>query len=230
MQHYDTDVLILKPKAALLGFLAEQLPDVDLSGIRLKKTNHTAYTIIKRETDEDTLDEIERNFPAMFRHEIGRLLGANAFNGIECSFLDFLCCFKFELHSQIILMESSIDKGQQILCVKPRSVVLNWIKTSLAEDKTDVGSVFERVNLSHLTENATVLVKNFKHLSEIPAFIKHYYRPIYKAEMMRMGANAASWPVVDSFQLFRRYFSVEIHTQLVHLHATSLPTASISVA
>lgn len=228
MQHSESDVIILKPTASFLSFLAEQQPDIDLPDISALRTNHTAYTIDKCSSDDATLDEVERHFPAMFRHEIGRLLGERACNHFEGSFLDFLMCFKFELHSNIVLMESSIDKGHQLLCVKPRSVLLKWMKTTLAEDQTGPSDVFERMNLSHITENATVLVKNFKQLSEIKPFIQHYFRPIFKAEMLRMCSDVEQWPEIDSFQTFRRYFAVEIHTQLIHLNATSPALRDVS--
>ncbi len=221
MQRHESDVIILKPKSAFLSFLAGQQSDIDLPDISALRSNHTAYTIAKCDTDEATLDEIERNFPAMFRHEICRLLGDSACNHFEGSFLDFLMCFKFELHSQIVVMEPSIDKGHQLLCVRPRSVLLKWIKTTLAADQFEPPEVLERMNMSHITENATVLVKNFKHLSEIKPFIQHYYRPIFKAEMLRMSSDESQWPEIDTFQMFRRYFAVEIHTQLIHLSATS---------
>ena len=217
MQQSQWEIIILKPTQVFLSFLASQLPDVELPDLRLLQTDTTAYAIRKQEDDEATLDEIERHFPAMFRHEICRWLGDEARNEIEGSFLDFLCCFKFEMHSQIVLMESSIEQGHQLICVKPRSVLLKWIKSSV-EDQSDLVSVLERVNLSHLAENATVVVKNFTGLSEIKPFVKHYYRPIFKAEMLRMCARSERWPDVDTFNTFNRYFSVEIHTQLVHLH------------
>lgn len=220
MQQKESDIIILKPTPKFLSFLDAQLPDVELPDIRAMRTDHTAYTIAKQDSDEATLDEIERNFPFMFRHEITRLLGKDLCNGIEVSFLDFLCCFKFELHSQIVLMESSMHDAHQLLCIKPRSVLLKWIKSSYAASDDQVGltQVLERVNLSQLTENATVLAKNFKELSEVKPFIQHYYRPIFKAEMLRMSDVAEQWPEVDSFQMFRRYFAVEIHTQLIHLN------------
>ncbi len=221
MQQNETDVIILKPTSAFLSFLAAQQPDIELPDIKALRTNHTAYTIAKCDSDEATLDEVDRHFPAMFRHEICRLLGESACNHFEGSFLDFLMCFKFEQHSQIVLMEPSIDKGHQLLCVKPRSVLLKWMKTTLSEEQAEPPEVFERMNLAHITENATVLVKNFKELSEIKPFIQHYYRPIFKAEMLRMCSDAAQWPEIDTFQTFRRYFAVEIHTQLIHLNATS---------
>ena len=77
------------------------------------------------------------------------------------------------------------------------------------------------MNLSHLVENATVMVKNFKQLSEIKPFIQQYYRPIFKAEMTRMCDKAEQWPVVDTLQKFNRHFSVEMHTQLIHLSLRS---------
>ena len=221
MHYIESDIIILKPTASFLSFLAAQQPDIDLPDIRALRTNRTAYTITKRDSDEATLNEVERHFPAMFRHEICRLLGENASNHFEASFLDFLMCFKFELHSQIVVMESSIDKGHQLLCIKPRTVLLKWMKTTLAEQQTGPSEVFERMNLSHITENATVLVKNFEHLSDVKPFIQKYFRPIFKAEMLRMCSDADQWPEIDTFQMFRRYFAVDIHTQLIHLNASS---------
>lgn len=219
MQHNESDIIILKPTSTFLLFLAEQLPDIDLSNVGTLQTNHTAYSFTKHDSDEETLAEVEYHYRTMFRHEITRVLGEHAADQIECTFLDFLCCFKFELHSQIIVMESSLEKGQQLLCIKPRTVLLKWMKSSFQEDQTDMIRVFDNINLSHLVENATVLVKNFSHRSEVTPFIKHYYRPIFKAEMVRMCSNSEQWPVIDSLQLFRRYFAVEIHTHLIHLNA-----------
>ncbi len=221
MHHIESDVIILKTTPSFLTFLAAQQPDIDLPDFRTLKTNHTAYTIAKCDSDEATLDEVERHFPAMFRHEICRLLGENACDHFEGSFLDFLMCFKFELHSQIVVMEPSIHQGHQLLCVKPRSVLLKWIKSTLMAQQAEPPEVFECMNLAHIRENATVLVKNFEHLSDIKPFIQKYYRPIFKAEMLRMCTDADQWPEIDTFQMFRRYFEVEIHTQLIHLNASS---------
>lgn len=217
MQHSQWEIIILKPTKVFLSFLASQLPDVDLPDLSLLQTDTTAYAIRKQVDDEATLDEIERHFSFMFRHEICRWLGDDARNKIEGSFLDFLCCFKFELHSQIVLMESSIKEGQQLLCVKPRSVLLKWMKSTV-DNQSDLITILDRVKVADIAENATVVVKNFKQLSEVKPFIQHYYRPIFKAEMLRMCDRAEQWPDVDTFQTFNRYFSVEIHTQLIHLH------------
>ncbi len=221
MQQNESDVVILIPTPAFLSFLADQLPDAELPDIHFLKTNRTAYTISKKDSDEETLDEIERHFPSMFQHEIERILGVGACKGIECSFLDFLMSFKFELHSQIVLMEPSIEQGHQLLCIKPRSVLIKWIKSSLSESQFDLVHVLKPINLSHIVENATVLVKNFNHLSDVKPFIEHYYRAIFKAEMLRICGDSEQWPAIDSFQMFRRYFAVEIHTHLIHLDKNS---------
>ena len=221
MQQNGSDVVILKPTAQFLSFLDAQLPDIELPDMRILRTDHTAYTIAKRDDDEAILDEIEHNFSFMFRHEVARLLGKDLYDTIDASFLDFLCCFKFELHSHTLVMESSMHDAHQLLCVKPRSVLLKWMQASYASSSSDeqVGltQVLERVNLSQLVENATVLAKNFKQLSEVKWFIQNYYRPILNAEMVRMCNLAEQWPEINSFQMFRRYFAVEIHTQLIHL-------------
>ena len=217
MHQGPSEIVVLRPTTVFLSFLASQLPESNVPDLKLLQTDCTAYVINKHHSDEATLDEIEKNFPAMFRHEIRRWLGNNAVNEIETSFMDFLCCFKFELHSHIILMEPSIDAGHQLLIIKPRSVLLNWIKSAI-EGQEELENVMERVTLSQITENATVIVKNFPDLKEIKPFVKQYYKPIFETAMSRMSNQANEWPVVNSFQSFSQYFAIEIHTQLIHLH------------
>lgn len=216
MKTNQWEVIVLKPTKVFLSFLASQLPDIDLPELRLLQTDNTAYVIAKQKDDEETLNEIERHFPTMFRHEICRWLGEDARNEIEGSFLDFLCCFKFELHSQMVLLEETLAAGQQMLRIKPRSVLLKWMKTAV-EDQTELADIMEKVTVTNLAENATVIVKNFRNLSEIKPFLKEYYQPIFEAEMQRMCEEPEQWPDVDSYQAFSRYFAVDIHTQLVHL-------------
>jgi hypothetical protein len=220
MKQNQWEVIFLKPTSTFLSFLAAQCPDANLPDLESLQSDTTAYAIPKQASEEATLDEIEKHFPLMFKHEISRCLGEEACEAVEGSFLDFLCSFKFELHSQIVLMEPSIAQGQQVLCIKPRSVLLKWVNTAPNDSNQDeVTNVLEYVNLSHMVENATVVVKNFKRLSEIKPFLKSAYQPLFNAEMTRMcGKTASHWPVVDSFQKFSRYFYVEVHSQLVHLH------------
>lgn len=217
MHQGPSEIVVLKPTTVFLSFLASQLPESDLPSLKLLQTDNTAYVIAKHKSDEDTLNEIEKHFSTMFRHEICRWLGNDARNDIETSFLDFLCCFKFELHSHIILMEPAIENGQYLLNIKPRTVLLNWIKTSVEEDE-ELVDIMERVNLSHLAENSTVLIKNFADMNEIKPFLQQYFKPIFETAMSRMSHQANQWPVINSFESFSRYFSIGIHTQLIHVH------------
>lgn len=217
MQPSQWEVIILKPTNIFLAFIASQLPEKQLPELKFLQTDCTAYLIPKQTNDEQTLNEIERHFTRMFRHEISRWLGKDARNEIETNFLDFLCCFKFELHSQILLMESSIDMGHQLLRIKPRSVLLNWMRETVHEQE-ELIAVLDKVSLANLAENATVVIKNFKSLEEIRPFIREQYKTIFAAEMMRMCEDEEEWPVIDSYQAFGRYFEIEIHTQLIHLY------------
>lgn len=216
MDRCQWEIIILKPTSVFLSFLAAQHPDITLPDHSLAETDSTAYVIARQSSEEATLDEIERHFPRMFRHEISRWLGEGIQSEIEGSFLDFLCCFKFELHSQIVLMEPAITDGHQLLCVKPKTVLLKWMKSSV-DDSEELTSILDRVNLSNLVENSTVVVKNFNSLSEVKPFVNQYYRAIFAAEMSRMCDKEDQWPVIESVQEFSQYFTVEIHTQLIHL-------------
>jgi hypothetical protein len=217
MQPNQWVILVLKPTPTFLTFLKAQLPaDVELPNIQTLLADTTAYVMRNRLTDEATFDEIEHHFPWLFRHEIARWLGKHARNTIEGTFLDFLCCFKFEIHSNLVVMESSLDKGSQILRIKPRTVMLKWIKSSM-EKESAVVDVLERVQLSQLTENCTVVVKNFEQLANVKTFMGQYYAPLFEAEMRRMSSRVDQWPSIQGYEDFNRYFAVQIHTQLVHL-------------
>ncbi|KTC78976.1 hypothetical protein [Legionella cherrii] len=216
MRHSQHEIAVLKPTAVFLSFLTSQLPETKLPDLRLLQIDNTAYVLQKQNSDDATLNEIEKYFSKMFRHEIARWLGDKARHAIETNFLDFLCCFKFELHNHILLMEPSIEKSHQLLLIKPRMALLNWIKESL-EGQDDLVDVIEKVELSHLEENATALVKNFSNLTEIKPFIKENYISIFSAAMSRMSSQPEQWPSIDSFQDFSHYFAIEIHTQLIHL-------------
>lgn len=217
MQQRQCEIVVLKPTTVFLSFLASQLPEKDIPSLKLLQTDNTAYVIHKKNSDEATLDELEKHFSFMFRHEICRWLGQDARNDIETSFLDFLCCFKFELHSHLILMEPTIKQGKQVITIKPRTVLLNWMKSAV-EDEEELANVMERVTLEQITENSTVLVKNFNSLKAIKPFLSEFYKPIFETAMSRMSNQTEQWPLVNSFQDFGRYFAIEIHTQLIHLH------------
>lgn len=216
MQRNHREVVILKPTSVFLSFLSVQAQGIELPTIQLLQTDTTAYTIARQDGDEETLDEIERHFSTMFRYEINRWLGDKARNSIEGSFLDFLCCFKFEMHSQAILREPTIEKGHQLLCIKPRPALLKWLKAS-ADSQDEFSDVIERVTLTQLCENSTVVVKNFPELSEIKEFISNNFLSIYKIEMHRMCDKTEQWPEVVTIDQFSQYFAVEIHSQLIHL-------------
>ncbi|KTD82888.1 hypothetical protein [Legionella waltersii] len=217
MRQGQSEIVVLKPTTVFLAFLASQLPESHLPSLNQLETDNTAYVIPKEDSDEATLDHIEMHFQMMFRHEIGRWLGENARNSIETSFIDFVSCFKLEMHSHIILMEPRIEDGHQLLEIKPREALLEWIKSSI-EDSEGLADVLDKVSLTQIAENSTVIVKNFANLKDIKPFIELYYQPIFETAMTRMSNQSREWPEVNSFTAFSKYFAVQIHTQLKHLH------------
>ena len=222
MQLDPREIIVLKPTASFLSFLASQAPDIILPTLKLLQTDITAYTFPLHASDDALLETIEANFELMFQYEIKRWLGDETYEHFKGSFLDFLCCFKFEIHDHIIVLEPSFESGQQLLRVKPRSFFLKKMESQLNSthhflEDDDILSLVETVTLSHLTENATVIIKNFNALKEVHPFLKQYFRPIFKMEMMRVCEARSQWPKVDSFEDFSRYFLVDVHTHVVHL-------------
>tara|TARA_Y100000588_G_C14235714_1_gene917210 strand:- start:1372 stop:2025 length:654 start_codon:yes stop_codon:yes gene_type:complete len=217
MEQSQWEVVILKPTYVFRSFLEAQLPDIEIPELDKLQRDSTAYTIKKHDCEEASLDELERNYAMMFRHEVSRWLGQEAAENLKASFLDFLCCFKFEMHSQIVLMEPTLSEGHQLVCIKPRAVLMKWMKEQVKEE-VDLLQLLDQVNVTNISENATVVVKNFDQLNEIKPFLQDCYNPVYQHELSRMCDDSACWPKINNFQDFSRYFAVELHTQLVHLH------------
>ncbi|MFA5960369.1 MAG: hypothetical protein WC785_07610 [Tatlockia sp.] len=216
MQPCQWEIIILKPTRVFLSFLASQLPGIALPDFRTLQLDPGAYVIRKCDSDEETFNEIEYHFATMFRREIQRWVAEGLRDKIEGSFLDFLCCFKFELHSRIILMEPEYKTGQHVLRIKPRSVLLTWLKSATAE-QTAFRDVLDKVTVSNLGDNCTAIVRHFTCAEEIKAFLREQYQDLFETEMFRVCEQKKDWPLVNSYQDFCRYFSVQTHTNLVHL-------------
>lgn len=216
MRHSPHELLVLKPSPVFLAYLAAKLPGTELPSLKLLNIDNTAYVFEKQKTNQDMLDQIGKKFSLMFHHEISRWLGDKVHDQIETSYLDFVCCFKFELHNHIVLMEKSIEQGKSLLIIQPRQALLDWIKEELREQE-ELVNVLDKVELTHIIENATSLVKNFQNLSEIKPFINIYYPSLFKMAMSRISSQSHKWPQIHSIQTFSLYFAIEVHTQLIHL-------------
>ena len=105
MQKNDHEIIVLKPTRRFLSFLVAQRPEMQWPELPLFQKDTTAYTLPRHETDDALLYEVEKNFPEMLRHEVSRWLGEDAGEKIKGSFFDFLCFFKFELHTQLVRLQ-----------------------------------------------------------------------------------------------------------------------------
>ncbi|MDP3559214.1 MAG: hypothetical protein Q8R79_02520 [Legionellaceae bacterium] len=215
MSANDWEVVVLKPTSAFLSFIAEQLGAAALPELRLIQTDNTAYLIPAQLNNEVLLETLECHYKTIFSYEIARWVGQDVVTDIKASFLDFLCAFTFELHSNLLVMEVSSLLGRQLLRIKPRELLLKWMKAGHAE-LVDNSDILNKINLSHITENATAVIKNFEKLSDVKPFLRHYYPSMYEAERLRIESYGLQhWPYIDSYQMFSRFFVVELHTRLV---------------
>lgn len=178
MRQSQYEIVVLKPTAAFLSFLTSKLPGIKLPDLRLLQIDNTAYAFEKHHADKPILDQIEEHFSIMFGHEILRWLGDRVQNEISINFLDFLCCFKFELHHHILLMEPSIEKGHQLLLIQPRLALLNWINSSEKDKKVCKMSLKNKIK--SISKNTTVLVRDFSNLTEIKPFIQKLFQSLQR--------------------------------------------------
>lgn len=212
MPQNELSILILKPTKNFIALISAQFPDFYDSDSSLPCLNNMAYSIPKCHDDESVLNVLENFYPLIFQHELNRLVGNKVSERIDATFFDFLCCFKFELYSDVVMMDTTKDNAERVLCVEPRSVSLfcSPQASQVTREKLSL-----KPSLNHYT---TAWVKSFRDETEIDLFLKHHYRPILQEEMKRFSNDAAYLPVVNSFKLFTRYFDVKWHAPLVRLH------------
>lgn len=216
MSRFKSCIIILKPTSFFTSFVAEQLQDFDCPIEEDLESDCTAYTIPACDDDEVLLEHLERLYPFMFTHEVTRVWGKELASKIQADFLDFMCCFRFEMH-QSMVMESSIQDCHQLVCVKPKVVDLEWLPAT-NEDEIEVRDVLQALNAPSTTQTASVLVKKFDKLADLKPLVHKYCRPLLKQDFMKKAAQLIQWPSASAMQTFNRYFAIEVHTQLVHLH------------
>ncbi len=211
---HDQSCIILKPTPFFVSFITEQLPDFE-EVIQLEQgADNTAYTIPICDSDEDLFEHLERLYPYMFRYEVTRLFGKALADKLSADFLDFLCCFKFDVHSQPLMLGTSLKDRRQLVCVKPRTISFEWTSS---EDPIVVKDLMKTHALFTSINTTTVLIKHCDTL-DIKPLLKRYCRPLLQTNGMKQPAQVIQWPTLQSWRLFDRYFAVEVHTQLVHLH------------
>lgn len=216
MQEKHHEIVILKPTMVFLSFLAAHLPQNKLPDLRILSIDNTAYVFAKKNTDEEMIIQIEAHYMTLFRHEVSRWLGSTAAQQLQLSFLDFLCCFKFEMHNHIIVKEHSLKIGNQLLVLRPKHALINWIY-KLCQQPEILHNVASEVRLTNLQENATTIIKNFPNLTHIKPFVATSYYALFSAAMGRFSNHSNQWPLVQSASEFSNYFAIEIHTQLQHI-------------
>lgn len=217
MHQLPFEVLVLRPSSVFLAFLKVQLPKNSKLDLRLLNTDCSAFIIPRHNSEEATLQEVEHNFVGMFRQEISRWLGKEAYNEIQNNFLDFLCCFRMEFHSHIIYSDHNVEANTQLLVIKPRTKLLEWFKVRL-EDYGAFNYIVDQVKLSHLEENASVIIKKFSDIQEIKPFLESHYASIAEQAFSRFLKPYTNGPDINSISAFHQYFFVEVHTQLTNLH------------
>lgn len=217
MSQFKSCIIVLKPTSYFLSFVSEQLPDFDLPDDDEIGTDDTAYSLPVHEDDEALLEYLEKSFSFMFRNEVIRRLGKRFASKIKADFLDFLCCFKFEVHTETVSEEASLDDCQQFVCVKPRVVDVEWAPPA-SEDNIEVTDLLHNLDISTTNPSTSVVVKYFDKIADLKYLLKHYCRPLLKPDKKKKTAQIIQWPTVSSLQTFHKYFAVEVHTQLVHLH------------
>ena len=107
MQRNGYEIIVLKPTHVFRSFLSVLQPNIDWPSLDRFLKDTTAYTLKKSHTNDALLKQIEYHYQEMLHHEVTKWVGEEVRERIRISFFDFLRFFKFEIHTQVMLMESA---------------------------------------------------------------------------------------------------------------------------
>ena len=114
MQRNECEIIVLKPTQLFRLFLKVLRPDINWSNLSLFQQDATAYSIKKSYSDDALIEQMEYHYLAMMRHEVIKWLGDDVGAVIKISFFDFLRFFKFEIHTDVMVMDSSFEAHRHI--------------------------------------------------------------------------------------------------------------------
>lgn len=217
MKPASYEVMILNPTAIFYELMIHLLPADQKPDIQIFNVDNTAYLLRRQVNDHALLAFIQKRFKMIFQYEMSRWIHFNEQVDFESKYIDFLCCFNIEMHNQIILFEKSMDESQCLLKIKHKEPMMSWIKNR-AKNNDELKDICKKITLSHLNENASIILKNFYDIHYIKHFLKKRYYDIYEIEMLRMCNSKKDWPKIDSFDEFCLYFGFSVHTHVIHLN------------
>ena len=103
-------------------------------------------------------------------------------------------------------MRTEVDViNRAVAIIKPRQPYLDWAKriTEPADD----------VTLDELRTDCTaILIPDFDAPAESEAFIAGFAVDLFEMELEAWDRDPATWPEDRSFETFREWFDVEIHS------------------
>ncbi len=207
-----SSIIIFKPTSFFLHLLNLYAQTSEPISLNLLQVDCAGYVFPNYEEDEQMIADIKQHASQIFTNEMRRWLGHHAITPTLPSFLDFCCCFEFKRHAHLVLMEPTIAKGKALIHLKPTWAIYTWIKSLLPQEHLPASC-----NLTQLSENSTLVIKNFIDLAHLQAFLRKYYKVLAQAEFARMTQDKHLWPSIHTLSDFWHFFSIDIHTYLVHL-------------
>ncbi len=176
------------------------------------KVDKTACFIRKHSHTEQTIDEIERHYKDIFLYEIRRWLGKNFKLNFEPSLYDFANCFKLSFHQNVYLVKKDVQAGNIIgVNIKPRPDLLKWFKTNTNLDS----NYHAKITLSSLQQNSTIVLNWQDDLEQTHDFVMSYFTKFAEFENNRLSLSC--FPIIKSFDDFKRFFTISIHQYIKFL-------------
>ncbi|VVS91977.1 hypothetical protein [Desulfoluna spongiiphila] len=105
--------------------------------------------------------------------------------------------------------------NRQVIVIKPKTPYLHWVNTLMSPD--------EHMDIEALsTDCSSYLLPHFDDDKETNRYIKKIYDQIFELELEGWSTDERTWPPKRTYPLFKKWFSIEIHSEVIDVLKTKI--------
>lgn len=208
------EVVVLKPTVVFHALLTSQLKEA-VPLLKHLQADATAYLLPFRETENETLNDIETYFTMMFQHELARWFDESKDFSIITHYFDFLCCFQLELHRHLVLLETDISQVNALIHIKPKQTLLQYVRDHSYQ--AELMMCMNQCSVKNLVQNSTFILNNMTETKNVEQLMQTIYLDAFQSEKNRLFPEGIHYPFIQSYESFLTYFDVELHENYIAL-------------
>jgi hypothetical protein len=229
----DKCLLVLKPSEALYHWLTSILEASQQelrSDFKRQADDPVEVSLEEMQADascylmpsfppNETAAYLEKHMADIFRAELSTWCPVEAV-WPPLNFATFVSSFKFDFYFDWMnfkkeeLLETQQDMQNVVLLIKPAEPFKDYLRNLLTEKcKLPAAMLDQALELRFIQNGSTAVITDVYSLENLETFLEQHSEEIFRHQLLLWGGEETQdfWPGDLGFQMFRQWFSVEIH-------------------